>query len=148
MPRFPVCVDASIVVKLAIPEADRPLALALWQQWLEADVEVVAPYLLSFELTSCIWQKTKRHEISQEEARTVIGKLQALGIRLLHPPGLPMSAFDLAARFRLPSTYDAHYLALAEMLQAEFWTADERLYNSVRTDFTPIHWLGETAGNL
>jgi len=34
---------------------------------------------------------------------------------------------DLAARFSLPAIYDAHYLALAERLGSEFWTADRRL---------------------
>ena len=29
------------------------------------------------------------------------------------------------------------------MLEAEFWTADERLYNAVRQDFPHIHWLGD-----
>ena len=38
---------------------------------------------------------------------------------------------------------DAYYLALAEMERCEFWTADERLYNSVKDGFPLIHWLGE-----
>lgn len=37
------------------------------------------------------------------------------------------SALDLAERLSLSATYDAHYLALAEWLGAEFWTADQRL---------------------
>lgn len=36
-------------------------------------------------------------------------------------------ALSLATRFTLPATYDAHYLALAEELGCEFWTADKRL---------------------
>jgi predicted nucleic acid-binding protein len=39
--------------------------------------------------------------------------------------------------------YDAHYLALAEMMEGEFRTADERLYNAVRDDFPNIRWLGD-----
>lgn len=143
MPTSAVCVDASILIKLAAPEPDRPLALALWQRWLDADRQLVAPYLLSFEVTSVIWQKARRHVVSAEEARTMVEKLLELRVRLLDPPNLSLHAFDLAARFRLPTSYDAHYLALAEMLDGEYWTADERLYNSVRADFAYIHWLGE-----
>jgi hypothetical protein len=32
--------------------------------------------------------------------------------------------------------------ALAARLDCDFWTADERLVNSVRTRFNHIHWLG------
>jgi predicted nucleic acid-binding protein len=142
MPRSPVCIDANIVVKLVVPEPDRPLALALWGKWLNEDREIVAPYLFSFEVTSAIWRKAQRRFMSVEEARQAVREAFALGVRQLHPPGLSLKAFDLAARFNHPAAYDAHYLALAEMVQGEFWTADERLYNAVRKDFPDIHWLG------
>lgn len=35
---------------------------------------------------------------------------------------------DWALHFKMPQVYDAHYLALAEGLKGEFWTADEKLY--------------------
>jgi predicted nucleic acid-binding protein len=38
---------------------------------------------------------------------------------------------DLADRFALPAAYDAHYLALADWLGGEFWTADRRLAKAV-----------------
>ena len=143
MPRSPVCVDANIAIKLVAPEPDRPLALALWEQWLNDNREIVAPYLFSFEVTSAIWQKARRKLMSVDDAREAIQGVLALGVRLLHPPNISLRAFDLAARFNRPAAYDTHYLALTEMLEAEFWTADERLYNAVRQDFPHIHWLGD-----
>lgn len=143
MPGSPVCVDANIAVKLVIPEPDRPLALALWEKWLDEDREIIAPYLFSFEVTSAIWRKAQRGLMSVAEAREAVHAALMLGVRLLHPPGLSLRAFDLAARFYRPAAYDAHYLALAEMTEGEFWTADERLYNAVREDFPNIRWLGD-----
>jgi hypothetical protein len=35
-------------------------------------------------------------------------------------------------QFSLPATYDAHYLALAERENCEFWTADTRLFNAIK----------------
>ena len=64
-------------------------------------------------------------------------------VRLLHPPNISLRAFDWAARFNRPAAYDAYYLALAEMMESEFWTADERLYKAIRANFPNIHWLGE-----
>jgi hypothetical protein len=38
---------------------------------------------------------------------------------------------------------DARYLALAERESCEYWTADERLWNSVRAQLGWVRWLGE-----
>jgi hypothetical protein len=41
----------------------------------------------------------------------------------------------------LPAAYDAHYLALAERVGAEFWTTDRRLANKVREALPWVHLL-------
>ncbi len=142
MPISPVCVDANVVVKLVSPEEDRPLALALWELWLRSDMTPVAPYLLLFEVTSALWRKSLRGLLTVAEARQAVEVVLGLGVQLMNPPDLSLHAFDLAARFNPPAAYDAHYLALAESLGCEFWTADERLYNAVQTGFSTIRWLG------
>lgn len=53
------------------------------------------------------------------------------------------SALALANQFNLSATYDAHYLALAERKGCEYWTADERLWNVVKTQLPWVRWLGE-----
>lgn len=143
MPRSPVCVDANIVVTVVAPEAQRPLALSLWRSWLKQDREIVAPRLLVYEVTSALWRKARRDVLTLEEARRAVQAALRMGVTILDPPGLSEQAFELAARFQRPATYDAHYLALAGHLDCPFWTADERLYNAIRTDFPHIHWLGE-----
>jgi predicted nucleic acid-binding protein len=50
---------------------------------------------------------------------------------------------SFATRFNRPAAYDAHYLALAEMMNCEFWTADERLFNAVRDKLSWVRWLGQ-----
>ena len=44
---------------------------------------------------------------------------------------LHQEALKMANLYNISATYDAHYLALAERLQVELWTADRRLFNSV-----------------
>ena len=51
----------------------------------------------------------------------------------------------MAQQFSLPSAYDAHYLALAESRQCECWTADERLWNTVKNALPWVRWLGQQA---
>lgn len=54
-----------------------------------------------------------------------------------------LRAVELASDLGLPAVYDAHYLALAERMGCELWTADERLWNSVRTSLSWVRWIGE-----
>ena len=55
---------------------------------------------------------------------------------------LLLDAYEIAGRFNLPRSYDAQYLALAERLACDFWTADRTLVNSLQTGFSRAHWLG------
>jgi predicted nucleic acid-binding protein len=50
--------------------------------------------------------------------------------------------YELAEEFNRPTAYDAQYLALAERLSCDFWTADERMSNAVSGKFLSIRWLG------
>ena len=47
----------------------------------------------------------------------------------------------MACESGLPAIYDAHYLALAHRLNAEFWTADRRLFQAVQGRIPKIHLL-------
>ena len=51
-------------------------------------------------------------------------------------------AWEIASEFQFPTVYDATYLALAELSQCEFWTADEKLFMQVRNKLTYVQWLG------
>jgi predicted nucleic acid-binding protein len=143
MPNSPVCVDASIIVALVTSEAQSERALALWSEWMRGDIRVTAPALLRYEVTSALRRKVVRGVMTLQDAQRALEEALSLDIELLDPPGLSLHAFALAARFNRPAAYDAHYLALAEVLEGKFWTADERLYNAVREDFPNIRWLGD-----
>jgi len=63
----------------------------------------------------------------------------ALPLELHGEPDLHWRALELAAKFSLPAACDAHYLALAELLEGEFWTADGRLARTVRSSLPWVH---------
>jgi predicted nucleic acid-binding protein len=54
-----------------------------------------------------------------------------------------MLALDFADTYGLPAAYDAHYLALADLLDCEFWTDDRRLLQRVGRDLPFVRWLGD-----
>jgi len=133
---------------IVTPEAQRSQAIALWDSWLEQDREIVAPRLLAYEVTSALWRKVVHGLLTAEEGQRVVRAALEMGVVFIDPPGLSERAFELAARFRRPAAYDAHYLALADYLECPFWTADERLYNAVRADFPRIRWLGDYCADM
>ncbi len=49
-----VCVDSSLVLKLAVPEEDSQRAQEKWERWAQQETEVVAPPLLWYEVTSVL----------------------------------------------------------------------------------------------
>lgn len=142
MPTLTICVDAGLSLKLVLPEPDSPLARALWDEWREQRVTIVAPSLWAYETTSVIRNRTYRGLLSPDLEESALDVLQRLPIQLRRPDNLHRRAWELARRFNRPAAYDMHYVALAEMLACPFWTADERLFNAVRAEISAVHWLG------
>jgi len=139
----PVCVDASILIKLVVEEEQSDRAAALWSSWVDNRVEIVAPTLFLYEVTATLRKKVHRRLLTLAEGKEAFAAALAVEVTLRAPSGLHERAWELAARFNRPTAYDSHYLALAEMLGCEFWTADQRLFNTVRGELNWVRWLGE-----
>ena len=137
-----VCVDVSLALKLVFAEKDSPKAQHLWETWVEEDMETVAPVLFAFEGTSVILNRMHHGLVPPEEAELMFNAFHLLGVRLLYPDGLHKRAWELAKKFNRPQTYDSHYIALAEILDVEIWTGDERLYNALKHGDSRVKWLG------
>ncbi len=67
----------------------------------------------------------------------------SLPISLHGQATLHRRALRLAGSLALPAICDAHHLALAEVLDAEFWTADRRLVHAVCETLPWVHLPGE-----
>jgi len=138
-----VCADAGLLLKLVLPEPDSALARRLWDTWQSTNMAVVAPTLWGYEVTSVIRNKVYRNRFPADREADAIETIHNLPVQLLAPAGLHQRAWEIAHHFNRPAAYDAHYLALAEQLDCPFWTADERLFNSVRAELDWVHWLGD-----
>jgi predicted nucleic acid-binding protein len=127
----PVCLDANLVVRLVESgERESPI-VALWRQWREDGRPVVAPTLLYYEVSNALHRYVAHKVFLPEEAAALLDAALRLRITLFGDASLHRRALLVAERFRLPSSHDAHYLAMAEMFGAEFWTADRRLAQAV-----------------
>ena len=138
----PICVDSGIVIKLVVNEPDSDLAEALWRSWLRADRRLVAPPLLPIEITAVLRKLVHREILTVTQGQYALEQALSFHVTVLNPGGLNLQAWDLATSLNRPTAYDAHYLALAQQLECEFWTADLRLYNATNKQLPWINWLG------
>ncbi len=71
-----------------------------------------------------------------------IATLRGVPVPLLAPDELHQRVWKLARHFNRPTAVEAHYLALAELFGCEWWTADERLFKTVRHELPWVPWIG------
>jgi predicted nucleic acid-binding protein len=139
-----VVVDANILVVFGL--ADEPLHVQAQQAlvaWMDAGVTLAAPQLFRSEITAVIRKVVYQQRITHEEGRAMVVKLLRYPVECHEDDDLLQAAYELAAIYNRPRAYDAQYMALAQRLSCELWTADERLYNAVKGGFPNIRWLGD-----
>ena len=128
-------VDASVATKWLIDEPDTDKADALAQSWVRSGIQPVAPYLMPVEVANVLHQRVRKGRVSRQEAARLIQRLLDSGVEFREPAGLHTRAIELASQLGQSAVYDAHYLALAEMIDCELWTADQRYYRAVRSAY-------------
>jgi predicted nucleic acid-binding protein len=139
-------VDANLTIALVLPTPYSDLAQTLWQRWSIEEVDVCAPDLWAYEITSALRKAIAITGLPLPEAEAHLETLARLEVRLVSPTlELNRSALQWAGRLGQTVAYDAHYLALAQMLGCDFWTADRRLVNSAAAKASWVHWIGEIA---
>ena len=141
MDNSPICVDASLVVRLLASGEPESPAVRLWQEWHASGRPLIASTLLYYEVSNALRRYAAQGELLPEEAAEALEAALGLGIILHGDADLHRRALELAGRFSLSAAYDAHYLALAERLGAAFWTADRRLTQTVQAALSWVHLL-------
>ena len=135
-------VDASLAVKWLVREVHSDKAYALARSWVREEVYPMAPYLMPVEVANALNKRVIRKEISLQEATSLLDGLFSTGIDLREPARVHVKAMELAVELKQDAVYDAHYLALAEALNCELWTADEHFYRAATPGHTQVRWIG------
>lgn len=133
-----LCLDASLVIRYLGSLNTNSIYQQKWNQWQQEEITLVAPTLLMYEVSNGLHRAAKALQMTPEEAEEFLERALNLGIRFYGDSQLHREALVMAQRYNLPATYDAHYLALAQRLNLELWTVDERLFNSVKSS---LEWV-------
>jgi predicted nucleic acid-binding protein len=137
-----ICVDSSVAAKWFFTEEHSEQADGLLQATLSAREPIVAPPLLSTEVMNILRQRQRGGTLTLPEAQAVLARFLAVPISLRSPRRVYSRVLELADQYDLPAVYDAHYVALAELLGAMFWTADQRLLRAIGTTLPFVRWIG------
>ena len=137
-----VVVDASLAAMWVLPETHSQQALALADYWGRQDISLVAPSLFLAEVTNALYKRVRRKEFTLLHAQEALQVIFGFSLDLVEEPGLGEEAMTLAHQLRQPTTYDCHYLALAQRYNCEFWTGDQKFCRAVQVHTTLVRWVG------
>jgi predicted nucleic acid-binding protein len=127
-----------LVLRLVADPADE-LIQHLWEQWDSERRQLAAPTLLYYKVANALHSYQNLGYLSTSSVRRSFRAALALPVEFHGGPDLHWRALDLAEEFFLPDACDAHYLALAELLEGEFWTTDGRLARTVQSSLPWVH---------
>lgn len=126
-----ICIDASVILRVVLLP-DNTSIQNLWQSWVSKEIQLVAPTLLFYEVTNALYQQQKNKAISPDTIWKTLELTLELPITLINETNLHLKAREIAMQYNLSATYDAHYLALADWMKIDFYTADIKLVNSLK----------------
>ncbi len=138
-----VVVDASVAFKWLVEEENSDKATALVRLSDDDGVQLAAPTIMPFEVANALHRRVVRGDLSLETAVELIQRLISIGVKLHQPLSIHQRALQLANQFSQGAVYDAHYLALAETLDCEMWTADRKFHRANRQAAQNVRWIGD-----
>jgi predicted nucleic acid-binding protein len=137
----PVVIDATVALKLVLPDPLREQCRAVVARLVSDGFELVAPVLWAYETTSTLCKAVHFGQLTSDEGRRILDQIAELGVRLVAPDAWhSRQAFEWTLRLKRAAAYDSYYLALAKALKCDLWTADRKLFDTA--DLSWVRWVG------
>jgi predicted nucleic acid-binding protein len=114
-------IDAGVAIHLASEEKK-----------VSAKHQLLAPTLLRSQTLSLLHEAVQRGRVSEDVARERLAYIRGMQIRLLGDAVLQRRAWEIASQQGWADTYDAEYVALAQLQADAFVTLDAKLARRVK----------------
>jgi predicted nucleic acid-binding protein len=137
-------VDASVAAKWLLPPSDEPhvnQAVRLIEDYVDRKIKIFVPDLFWVEVGNLLWNAARRRRCTLDHATNALNRITAQKFPTIASLFILRSAFAIAnAHSR--TVYDCLYIALAEALEVDFVTADEKLANALASKYSIVS-IGE-----
>jgi predicted nucleic acid-binding protein len=130
-----IVLDANVVVLALVSTTDRGRAA---RETIGVQQRLAAPDFVGVEVANALRLLAERRELSHGSADAAFGDFQELDIHLARSQDLLDRVWSLR---RSMTSYDAAYVATAELLGCALVTADERITRSGATMRCPVQTL-------
>lgn len=127
-----LCLDASVLVKVYLPEPGSEEAARLLEWALDHDADLLGPTFVLAETLSVLRKHVHRGVVLPDQAEAALNSLFSLSIRQVDGREVYERAWRIAGELGLLVIYDAVYLAVSEINDVPFWTADRELFDRAK----------------
>lgn len=138
-------VDAGLAVFAVLQTSQSEFADRTWNRLQQEGTSIYVPRLWRYEVTSVIHKYLFEGLLEPELGEKILSLTLELVENVVdEDPELCRAAFRWANRLNQKPAYHGFYLAVAEALEAQFWTADRKLANNAQSKGVHwVHWFGE-----
>jgi predicted nucleic acid-binding protein len=145
-----ICVDANLVIKIALSEKFSTETEQLFDECSQKNITIIAPPLIENETDSVIRRYVYIKTITEQEGNLAYTTIESLPVEIVIEPRIRRSvrlrARELAKLFNQVRVYDSTYAALAELRGCDFWTGDEKFFNSLQGKLPFVHFIRDYKG--
>ena len=99
------------------------------------------------EVSNALFKKVRSQVIPSGDIGRLLDQFINSGINFHESVSMHERAIDLAVSLGEQDSYDCHYLALAESLDCEFWTADRAFYDVAHENHPRVRYIRPIPNN-
>lgn len=114
-----------------VVDCDTLLRIAAGEIEVAGEHKLVAPTLVRSQALAALYQAARRGEISPDEGKERITRINALKVRFLGDKVLQRTAWRVADELGWETTFDAEFVALTQLQADAFVTSDRDLARAV-----------------